>query len=511
MPAANRPLRRSGAWWIALAAAAHHTGGLIRMRSTLTFLGSGAENTPALSGAGVRWHAVLPVLWEQPHVSAAITHLTEVLADFPGSSLTVVTTGREEQERDHLAARLDGISARQITAARFPRLGEDQVQALRKEAAAASGARLPRGRGRDLLTQHPTTRQVVEADLAGRRGPVTLRHVHYEGDGRKAAQVNSAVEQMGAFRDGDYVVVYDVDSRPAAELLHRVAALVGQHRESHGTHPPVLQHAAEHASTGAAERGWERALCRGAARVQTLYTLRREMPHLRGYTASLTAPGGPATRLRRRGLAQPVGHGLFIRLDVYRQLGGLPTFSVLDDVPFGYLLTLREVPVEVVARTYTVAAPDTLGELLAQSARWFHSYLDSPACARHWRERGSAAAHAKALSIAGWRGSTWLLASPATAACLVIAANPRAPRAARAAAVAALITGIAAPVGLLARRDGTGLGPVAVAGQITETTAAYLIRSAGPILALAGALRGAPALSPKSSRRPTAAEGGEAL
>jgi hypothetical protein len=507
MSATGRPLRRSAAWWIALAAASHHAGGLLRMRSSLAFLDS-APDLPDGAGADVRWHVVLPVLWEQEHVAAAMTHLGELLAGYPGSSLTVVTTGREKREREHLAGRLDGMDAHQITPARFPRLTDDQIEFLREQAAAAPGRRLPYGHARQLLAQRPTTREVVETDLAARCGPVTVRHVHYDGEGRKAAQVNTAVAQMAQACDGDYVLVYDVDSRPDAEVLRCAAAVAEQHRGRHGAYPEVLQHAAEHASTGTSQRAWERAVCRGAARVQTLYTLRRELPHLRGYTRSLTAAGTSTARMRRRGLAQPVGHGLFIRLDVYRLLGGLPTFSLLDDVPFGYLLTLREVPVQVVPRTYTVAAPDTVGELFSQSARWFHSYLDYPACARRWADHGSTAAHARALSIAAWRASTWVLASPATAACLVIAADPRTPCPARAAAVTALIAGIAAPVGWLARRDGDTVRPAALAGQIAEATAAYLVRSAGPVRALARALRGGGALSPKTGRRPASAVDG---
>lgn len=511
MSTRSRPLWRNAAWWVALAGAAHHTNGLVRMHSTLKFLASGVL---ASSGSGeadteVRWHVVLPVLWEQTYVAAAIAYLTELLAGFPGSSLTVVTTSREEREREHLAKLVDGMSASQITTTRFPRLTDDQVQALRTEASSDASARLPEGRGRVLLGERPTTRQIVEAELKARSiGPVTVRHVHYDGDGRKAAQVNAAVEHLGAARDGDYVLVYDVDSRPDIELLHHAATLAEQCRKSQDVYPPVLQHAAEHATSNAAESAWERALCRGAARLQTLYTLRREVPHLRGYTASVTASRPSGARPSRRGLAQPVGHGLFIQLGTFRQLGGLPTFSLLDDVPFGYLLTLHKVPVQVIPRTYTVAAPDTLAELLAQSARWFHSYMDYPACALRWREHGSAADHARVLSIAAWRGSTWVLASPVTAACLVIAAHPQAPRAARVAAATALTTGIAVPVAWLGRRDEKKAGALPIARHIAESTAAYLIRSAGPAIALIRALRRLDSLSPKTDRRPAPAEVG---
>jgi hypothetical protein len=67
-----------------------------------------------------------------------------------------------------------------------------------------------------------------------------------------------------------------------------------------------------------------------------------------------------------RGVAQPVGRGLFVRLDVFRGLGGLPTFSVLDDVPFGYRLTIEEIPVDCVPFTAIADAPEDARMLLAQ-------------------------------------------------------------------------------------------------------------------------------------------------
>jgi hypothetical protein len=65
----------------------------------------------------------------------------------------------------------------------------------------------------------------------------------------------------------------------------------------------VIRQSARFTTTGAATRGWERALCRGSARVQTLWTLRRELPSLRRYHRATRCPTGrPALDAARRGV-----------------------------------------------------------------------------------------------------------------------------------------------------------------------------------------------------------------
>jgi hypothetical protein len=125
-------------------------------------------------------------------------------------------------------------------------------------------------------------------------------------------------------------------------------------------------------------------------------------------------------------LAQRVGHGLLVRVDVYRQLGGLPEYTVLDDLPFGYQLTTAGVPVHVVP-VMVAPAPERLDDLIATHRRWLRSYLDYPACARAARRagRGSRVDDAIALTVVGHRAATWLLATPTTAACAARAGGPR--------------------------------------------------------------------------------------
>ncbi|MFE7192835.1 glycosyltransferase family 2 protein [Kitasatospora sp. NPDC057541] len=492
----RKPLWRRPSWWLAAAVAARNVNGLRQVRQTLAHVDRPA---PAVSVQPMVLHVVIPVLREQQHITDALVWFVPLLRGFPGSTLTLVSTAREERERAHLVGRLAGATADDLTVQRFPQLTSEELTAL-AEALAKTGERvLTLATAAEALSAFPTTADVIASGIAGLREPV-VRHVHYEGDGRKAAQVNAAVEQLAADSAEEYVAVYDVDSRPSLELLQRTAEFLAHRRAEDGELPRVVQQSARFAAQGAADTWWEQALCRGAARTQTLWTLRREIPNLRGYAES-------ACRGRSwRGLAQTVGHGLLVRADVFRQVGGLPTFTVLDDVAFGYRLTLDGIPVDSLPFTTTVPAAEYLPELLSQSERWFQSYLDYPQCAARWHAQGhgSRLDHAAALAIGAYRGMAWLLVSPATAACLALALGPRTRPPVRAAATVALWAATVAPVRQLAKAEGRSLTMRETAVQSAETMAGLLLKSIGPMTALARwAATGSrhSALAPKSNRR----------
>ncbi|MFJ6769998.1 glycosyltransferase family 2 protein [Kitasatospora sp. NPDC091257] len=493
---ARKPFWRRPSWWIAAAVAARNANGLRHVRRTLAWAD---RPTPPPAAEPMVLHVVIPVLREQQHIAGALAWFVPLLRDFPGSTMTLVSTAREDRERDHLAARLMGAVKADLTVERFPQLIGEELTAL-AEALAATGERaLTAATAAEALSAFPTTADVIVDEIARIRGQV-VRHVHYEGDGRKAGQVNAAVDQLAADSADAYIAVYDVDSRPSRELLLRTAEFLARRRVEDGELPRVVQQSARFATQGAADTWWERSLCRGAARAQTLWTLRREIPNLRRYA-------GSARRARsRQGLAQTVGHGLLVRADVFRKVGGLPTFTVLDDVAFGYRLTLTGIPVDSLPFTTTVPAAEHLPELLSQSERWFQSYLDYPQCAARWHAQGhgSRLDNAAALTIGAYRGMAWLLVSPATATCLALAFGPRTRLPVRAAAVAALWMATVAPVRQLAKAEGRPLTVREAATLSAETLAGLLLKSIGPLAALGRwAITGTrrTALAPKSNRR----------
>lgn len=495
---------------VAVATAARHATGSWALHRTLATVdrphtsSAGAETGEAVSVV----HFIVPVLREQQHIRAAVHWFAPLLRQMPGSTLTFVTTSREHTERavlaERVAARSADISAAELSDV-FPELTDAELKAART---CLEQRPTPVGVGEvtTALEAVATTDQVIETllrDTAVRALPI--RHVHYTGTGRKAAQVNQAAATLPHGREPAYLAVYDVDSRPGQQLIEQTWSSIAAYTARHGDWPGVVQQSARFTNCGASPRGWERALCRGAARLQTVWTLRREIPAFRGYAHSADGEHGPLrSQFSGGGLAQTVGHGLWIRRDVFDRLGGLPTYTVLDDLPFGYRVTVERVPVLVVPHTTAAPGPEDVRSLVDQGRRWFANYLDYASC---WAEadhsdRGTQAWRAVALAVGWYRGATWLARTPATATCLWLLFRPSTRLPIRATAATALWLGVVAPVGQLAAADGQYLSPAARTRASVELLAAYLVSSIGPAVAVAHRLtRGSAELSPKTHRR----------
>jgi hypothetical protein len=244
----------------------------------------------------------------------------------------------------------------------------------------------------------------------------------------------------------------------------------------------------------------------GSAILQTIWTLRREIPYARRY-GSAAGRAGVRGRLRA-GLAQPVGHGLFLPREVLDQLGGLPETTVLDDVPTGFPLTLLGIPMVSVPRLANVPAAATVTEVIAQGRRWFCSYLDYPSMARADRRSDPIrSGHRRFLClVAAYRGCAWLAASPVTALGLAAALSPRSGWRLRATASAGTLLATVVPVVM---NGAAGLGPRTTRMLARDSgclLAAYLLRSWGPWLAVLDLAGGrhpnsATALAPKAHHR----------
>ncbi|MGH3872318.1 MAG: glycosyltransferase family 2 protein [Pseudonocardiaceae bacterium] len=206
-----------------------------------------------------------------------------------------------------------------------------------------------------------------------------------------------------------------------------------------------------------------------------------------------------------RGLAQTVGHGLLVRVEVFRDSGGFPVYTVLDDFPFGYRLSVDGINVQPVPYTTRAPAPEGVRELIAQGQRWFHNYLDYPRCAQNAQAQGHGTRWTRfvGLAVGGHRGATWLLRSPGMAASLGLLVG-RAPWPARMAAAVSVGAGVVVPVWMLARAEGRTLSVSQLGHEAGELVLANLLSSAGPVAAIVERVRaGAPggALSPKTGFR----------
>ncbi|MYW02321.1 glycosyltransferase [Streptomyces sp. SID3343] len=484
-----------GACWVAaLGLNLRHTAGTWQLARTLIWLHAGRHGEPAMEDRRPPpVDVVIPVLREQHHVAAALAWWKPLVTAFPGLSVTIVSTDREERERDRLA--LAVCAGSHITHGALPQLSPDEATDL-EQARIEAGGRLPHEVATKILSRTPLTSEVV-AELMTGESSGRIHHVTYPGAGRKAGQVNHAAR---ALPPGGYVAVYDVDSRPDAELLNATYKLLA------ADHPVVQQHALHIALRREHDCG-VKGLVQGSATLQSIWTLRREIPYARRYHARAQRSG--ARGRVWAGLSQPVGHGLFLRRDIVEEIGGFPETTVLDDVPAGVPLSLRGIPVVTLPHLTVVPAPESVTEVVAQGRRWFCSYLDYPAVLRDMAHAGTGSPSERGLLriIAAYRGLAWLVAGPLTAVTLATALCPRSGSHLRATASAGILLATVVPVVMSARVRPGPHSARAIGRDAAELLAAYLLRSLGPWLAVADAVRGRHPNSvsfpaPKTHRRP---------
>jgi len=489
---------RAAAWVAAVGLVSRHGAGVWQLARTLAWLRhDGEREIDCLDDRPLpEIHVVVPILREQQHVGAALAWWRQILPSFPGMSLTFVSTAREELERNLLARAVS--RGGRLTEEEFPQLSTSELADL-NHARTSTGGYLAPEVAAGILARTPLTRDVVDRLLA-EGNPARIRHLTYPGAGRKAAQINYVAQSLPP---GGYLAVYDVDSRPDVELLAATYALLISRPDGS---PPMVQQHALHTASHVGRRSVREMVVRGSATLQTVWTLRREIPYARRYQKSASRTG-----VRARvgaGLSQPVGHGLFVRSDVVTEVGGFPEMTVLDDVPTGVPLTLRGIPTRSLPRLAEVPAPDSVAEVIAQGRRWFCSYLDYPAIlqAAARADTGSPAHRRLLWLVATYRGTAWLAASPVTALGVAAALSPRSGYGLRATASAGLFLAAIVPVVMIAA---AGYGPQSVrdvSRDAAELLVAYLVRSLGPWLAVGDAVRGrhptvATAPAPKTHRR----------
>ncbi|WP_030229399.1 hypothetical protein, partial [Streptomyces sp. NRRL WC-3626] len=192
-------------------------------------------------GVGPRVVLLVPALREQ-ELLAEVVRAAAGLSYPPGLlHVVVVTTQREERERDAVAARV-------------PALADDLVSGGVEAAAARLAGIVPSGRAAETVRRirasgDPaaalrgeigavlTTREVAAAVLpviAAEHPGVGLHHLHYTGEGAKSGQLVHAVEQLADVLPPDadpaytYVGLYDADSQPDLGSLEQLAATVSR-------------------------------------------------------------------------------------------------------------------------------------------------------------------------------------------------------------------------------------------------------------------------------------------
>ncbi|PJE64769.1 MAG: hypothetical protein COU90_00680 [Candidatus Ryanbacteria bacterium CG10_big_fil_rev_8_21_14_0_10_43_42] len=199
-------------------------------------------------------------------------------------------------------------------------------------------------------------------------------HIHYpETRGEKVHQLNYAISvilEEDALADSEmFIALYDADSRPHPQTLKWVSTLSVANRRQQ-----ILQQSAiflQNFSDMKSRNGFIVAkLLQANAILQTRWTLAHEIPRIlrQGYALRRWN--------RRLFLSHCVGHGLFLRKDVMRELRRLPTETLTEDLFMGFVLSLLREPIQLVPVFESADMPYSLKSALLQKYVWFYGPME---------------------------------------------------------------------------------------------------------------------------------------
>lgn len=472
-------------WAGTIAVALRGITGTRGLLSSLAWLSSGHHPGPQPPARpGPCFVLILPLLREQQMIASTTGWLAGLDPSWGQSSVALVTTEREHAERlcarEQLPRLAAALSRRRPVTRFLGVLPQDRLDKLTHWAGRPVAECLAAVRAEFAALD--TTPALAARLASGHQGQMPVRHYHLpDPAGSMAGQVNHAARAelsrlRAAGRDPGQVwlAVYNADSRPGPATLAAVAAHLATHPDTQIIQQPAVYTCGPGAGV----------LADGAALLQSRWTLAREIPRLRrqaARTRAARAAGSPAGGWPR--LAHCVGHGLFVRGDVFTRLGGLPAATMNEDLAFGYLACAAGIPIDPLPVLEHAAGPGTAAAVVRQARQWFWSYPQYMRAAGLAARAGLGTRWSRtALAAQGLaRGTLWLAQSPAVAAAIALplAARRRGPAAAAAAGAVAAYYGV--PFAVLARHLRRGgqhirLGPRELAGGL----AACLASSLGP-------------------------------
>jgi hypothetical protein len=515
-PIVGRP-RRAGIrlGWLAAAAVGYRgIRGTLAVRSSLAWLHAGeqAPTGPAASGPDRPecpvFVLLLPMLREQRLIAETTDTFTELARTWPGTVVALVTTEREQAERERGAQRLPALAAELSRGAPPRRLLRDFAGVLPRgqldRLAHHTSGKSPDeclAAARAVFDSQPSTAELAaEITAAARARGADVRHHHYpRTDGAMAAQINYAataelarLAAAGVDPASVFLAVYNADSRPAPATITVAASTIRLVHQSGGT-PRVLQQPALFTGnlTALADRPFGGYLT-GAALLQSRWTLAHEIPAWRRQARQARALRGASADQRARWprFAHCTGHGLFIRADEFARQGGLPTATMNEDLAFGYLCSAAGIPIDPLPALECADSPEAPGQLLRQKRQWFWSYCDLPRLVRLAADLGMSTPRGRLLLAAqvAAGGLAWLGTSPAVAATIALPILSRHPGSLLGCA-AALAVYYVIPFALIAAEPRRRGQPHPLSGrELAGGLAAYLTHSLGPAWCAANAV-----------------------
>ena len=302
---------------------------------------------------------VIPCLREQDIIIQTLNYFLELTENLDNVKILVVTTQKEEFERGknlYLKEQFikdikDNLELQKLINKYNKISSTNEIKEILEHSKLENIEEIASNK----IQNSKTTNNLIEEFIIKNHLEEKLYHFHYpNNEGIMADQLNYVLNKF-EFKDEEnyYFSVYNADSIPNKDTIKEVLEIINENNS-----PKVIQQYSVPMSN------WNELsnLMKGFAIYQSNFELRYGLinsyfPNKLLYT-------------------YVVGHGMYIRVDILKQIGGFETKYWCEDIYMSYVLRNKDIPIYPIKTLETMQSPQYLSILTKQNAVWFKTSFE---------------------------------------------------------------------------------------------------------------------------------------
>ncbi|MBP3596723.1 MAG: glycosyltransferase family 2 protein [Clostridia bacterium] len=302
---------------------------------------------------------VIPCLREQDIIIQTLKHFLDLTNNFANVKILVVTTQKEEFEREknmYLKGQFikdvkNNIELQKLINKYNKILSTNEIKEILKYSKFKDIEAIINNK----IKNSKTTNNLIEEFITQSNLQEKVYHFHYpNNEGMMADQLNYVLNNF-EFKDEKnyYFSVYNADSIPNKDTIAEVIKTINENDS-----PKVIQQYSVPMSN------WNELsnLMKGFAIYQSNFELRYGLinsyfPNKLLYT-------------------YVVGHGMYIRVDILKEIGGFETKYWCEDIYMSYVLRNKDISIYPIKTLEIMQSPQYLSILAKQNAVWFKTSFE---------------------------------------------------------------------------------------------------------------------------------------
>ena len=235
---------------------------------------------------------------------------------------------------------------------------------------------------------YPTTYDIISEEIEALNTTETcfIENIHYPYLNKTVTdQFNYAIKNICKSSEDELIVFYNADSRPNLDTLLVVANERLEFEKKHGKKPKVVQQSSIFTlNYNTFKNSLSGYVLKAASIYQTRWTLIHEFYMFRKQSRVATLERNKLKdRIVNNQISHCVAHGLFVDLEHMKSVGGFPSDTLNEDLPFGYYtccLGESILPIRLIENSHS---PETIKSLVNQKKVWFSPYYEYLKCRRN--------------------------------------------------------------------------------------------------------------------------------